>query len=113
MKLSTSVLALAALYTPSLASIVNTKSPYAVKGSHPVPPRWERLDRAHPNTPIELRIGLKQGDFDELERQLYESELHSKHDNILLILRRIRSQELQIWSTSFSRRNPRACKTIH
>jgi tripeptidyl-peptidase-1 len=74
MKLSTSILALTALLTPSLASLVNTRSPYAVKGSHPVPPRWERLDRAHPDHPIELRIGLKQSEFDELERQLYESK---------------------------------------
>jgi tripeptidyl-peptidase I len=72
--LSLSLIALAALVSPSLGVNIKSRSPYAVKGSHPVPPRWERIDRAHPDHPIELRIGVKQSQFDDLERQLYEGK---------------------------------------
>ena len=74
MKSSLSIVVLSTLLTSSLASVIESRSPYAVKGSHPVPPRWERIDRADPDQLIELRIGLKQSEFEELERQLYESK---------------------------------------
>ncbi|RMZ85597.1 hypothetical protein DV737_g663, partial [Chaetothyriales sp. CBS 132003] len=64
--------AIAASLTPGVLALVQPRSPYVVKGSHPVPPRWERVDRADPDHSIELRIGLTQSDFEELERQLYE-----------------------------------------
>ena len=53
---------------------LRSRSPYVVKGDHPVPPRWQRIDRAPAAHPIELRIGLKSSQFDELERQLYEGQ---------------------------------------
>lgn len=63
-------------FVPSLAFGVQLKSrsPYVVKGDHPVPPRWQRIDRAPAAHPIELRIGLESSKFDELERQLYEGQ---------------------------------------
>ena len=70
MKLSLTALAL--LPSLALAGQVKSRSPYVVKGDHPVPPRWERVDRAPAAHPIELRIGLKSSQFDELERQLYQ-----------------------------------------
>jgi tripeptidyl-peptidase I len=86
MKTSLALSCLAALVAPSLAATIKSRSPYAVKGSHPVPPRWERVDRAHPDHPIELRIGLKQSQFDELERQLYQSKKPSDSGIALLTM---------------------------
>jgi hypothetical protein len=58
----------------ALAGQLKSRSPYVVKGDHPVPARWQRVDRAPAAHPIELRIGLKASQFDELERHLYEGE---------------------------------------
>lgn len=54
------------------ASPLRNRSPYAVKETHPVPPRWSRVAAAPPEHVIDLQIGLTQGQFDELERHLYE-----------------------------------------
>ena len=56
----------------ALAGQIKARSPYVVKGDHPVPSRWQRVDRAPADHPIELRIGVKSSQFEELERQLYE-----------------------------------------
>lgn len=45
---------------------------YAVKETHVVPTQWKQLHRAPADHAITLRIGIKQGSFDELERHLYE-----------------------------------------
>ncbi len=89
MKSSLPVVALVALLSPSLATVVKSRSPYVVKGSHPVPSRWERMDRADPDHPVELRIGLKQSEFNELERQLYESKWATGGDLHLLTAHRV------------------------
>jgi tripeptidyl-peptidase-1 len=66
------------LLTAVLAAIVISGSPiasrqtYAVKDSHPVPARWSRGERAPADHVIQLHIGLKQNNFNELERHLYE-----------------------------------------
>ena len=46
---------------------------YAVKETHIVPPEFEEIGPAPANHLIRLQIGLKQGQFEELERHLYES----------------------------------------
>lgn len=56
------------------ASPIRARSPYVLKESHNVPAKWSRLMPAPKNHMIELRIGVKQGDFDELENQLYQGE---------------------------------------
>lgn len=56
----------------ALASPVKVRSPYAVKDSFHVPAKWSRVEDADADHMIELRIGVKQGDFTELERHLYE-----------------------------------------
>ncbi|KAK5015812.1 hypothetical protein LTR60_002699, partial [Cryomyces antarcticus] len=48
------------------------RSPYAVKDSHFVPPKWSRVGPAPADHTINLQIGLKQSQFDELERHLFE-----------------------------------------
>lgn len=50
-------------------------STYAVKESHFVPRSWIRIGSAPSDHTINLRIGLTQGQFDELEKSLYEGKV--------------------------------------
>jgi hypothetical protein len=47
-------------------------SSYQLKEYHHVPRSWSRIGAAPPDHIINLRIGLAQSRFDELERSLYE-----------------------------------------
>jgi tripeptidyl-peptidase-1 len=51
---------------------VQSRTAYAVKGAHPVPRQWTKLGRAPREQMLHLQIGVKQSQFDELERHLYE-----------------------------------------
>jgi tripeptidyl-peptidase-1 len=62
----TAVFAQAVLATPI------ARSTYAVKETHYVPRRWTQKGRAPKDQMLALQIGVKQGNFDELERHLYE-----------------------------------------
>jgi len=53
---------------------IRARTPYAAKDSHSVPARWTEVGTPSPAHKIELRIGLKQDQFHELERHLYEGE---------------------------------------
>ncbi|KAI4250164.1 MAG: hypothetical protein L6R40_000336 [Gallowayella cf. fulva] len=53
-------------------SPVRSRSLYAVKDSHHVPRKWTRVGDAPPDHVVNLEIALKQSQFDELERHLYE-----------------------------------------
>ncbi|KAF2652391.1 tripeptidyl-peptidase 1 precursor [Lophiostoma macrostomum CBS 122681] len=55
-----------------LATPIRAGSPYVVKETHPAPREWTKLDRAHESHVIQLQIGLKQSNWDELERHLNE-----------------------------------------
>jgi tripeptidyl-peptidase-1 len=57
-----------------LASPISARSPYTVKETHYAPREWTKMERANGESVIELQIGLKQGNFDELERHLYEGK---------------------------------------
>lgn len=48
-----------------------------VKETHPVPRGWRRTARANAAHNVNLQIGLKQGNFNELERSLYEGTCQS------------------------------------
>jgi len=65
---------LAAVATGVIATPV-ARSSYAVKETHFVPRDWSRLGRSHGGKTIQLQIGLKQGSFEELDRQLHESTI--------------------------------------
>lgn len=54
------------------ASPLQARSPYVVKDSHNAPSMWNDIGPAPSDTLINLHIGLKQSQFDELERHLYE-----------------------------------------
>jgi hypothetical protein len=47
-------------------------STYSLKEHHYVPRAWPRVGDAPPDHILSLRIGLTQGRFDELEKDLYE-----------------------------------------
>jgi len=68
------LLAVALAAQLSLGSPIKPRSPYAVKDSHFVPDKFSKLGPAPEDHVIELRIGVKQGDFDALEKHLYEGE---------------------------------------
>lgn len=72
MRSSGILLAVGLLATSALGKPVSHRSPYAIKDSHHVPKRWTEVRRPSADQTIELRIGLKQGSFSELERHLYE-----------------------------------------
>ncbi|KAI3324132.1 tripeptidyl-peptidase 1 precursor [Xylariaceae sp. AK1471] len=48
------------------------RSGYSVKDSHNVPGHWTKVARAPADHVMHIQIGLKQSNFPELERQLYE-----------------------------------------
>ena len=50
----------------------HARSTYAIKDTHIAPKAWLKAERADPRQPVRLNIGLTQGRFDELERNLYE-----------------------------------------
>ncbi|KAI9639968.1 hypothetical protein NHQ30_011637 [Ciborinia camelliae] len=54
------------------SSPIKARTPYAVKETHYPPSQWQRVGPARAGHMINLQIGLKQGQFDELERHLYE-----------------------------------------
>ena len=74
MKVNVSSVLLAVLYTAdtALGSPVHPRHSYAVKDSHNVPKQWSELGPAPSGHWINLKIGLKQSRFDELEKHLYE-----------------------------------------
>ncbi|KAF2136827.1 uncharacterized protein K452DRAFT_362269 [Aplosporella prunicola CBS 121167] len=77
----------AAVVSTTASPVLRTRSPYAVKDSHNVPRSWSRLSSAPGDHMINLQIGLKQGQFDELERHLYEvsDPAHDRYGNHLSI----------------------------
>ena len=67
---------------PLLATAASVRrADYSVKSEHPVPAKWQQLDRAPADHRLDLRIGLKQSNFEALERELYEvsSPSHPKY----------------------------------
>lgn len=68
----TALLSIAAAAQAALATPIRARSPYAVKETHYVPRQWSKRGRAPESHVLHLHIGLKQSQFDELERHLYE-----------------------------------------
>ena len=65
-------LALLAASTSILSSPLRSRTEYAVKDTHKVPRNWHKAGPAPAHKLLHLQIGLKQSQFDELERHLYE-----------------------------------------
>lgn len=66
------LLALAVAVQSVLGSPVQSRTAYAVRETHRVPRRWQKMGRAPSDKVLNLQIGIKQGQFGELERHLYE-----------------------------------------
>ena len=67
----TALLSLLCAVSSALAA-PHKRGEYAVKDRHAAPAQWKQLARAPKEHVVEMRIGLKQHKFEELERQLYE-----------------------------------------
>lgn len=67
-------LLLAVFSETAFSSPLHSRHSYAVKDSHNVPRTWSRVGPAPSAHRITLQIGLKQSQFDELERQLYQGQ---------------------------------------
>lgn len=72
MKATGILLAAGLLASSAVGKPVNQRSAFVVKDAHHVPRAWTEVRRPDADQKIALRIGLKQGSFAELERQLYE-----------------------------------------
>lgn len=64
--------ALLAASTSILSSPLRSRIEYAVKDTHNIPSKWYEVGPAPSDKLLHLHIGLKQSQFDELERHLYE-----------------------------------------
>lgn len=61
-----------AAFAAVLGDAVRPRNSYSVKEKHTVSRRWTAVDRAPRSHMIHLQIGLKQSNFEELERHLNE-----------------------------------------
>ena len=66
---------LAQAFVLGLSAAAPVDSVYAVKETFVVPPSFERIGDAPENHRIRLSVGLKQSQFDELERHLHEGRV--------------------------------------
>ncbi|TIA32389.1 subtilisin-like protein [Aureobasidium pullulans] len=60
------------LASGAYASPIQARTPYAVKDSHFVPSKWRQVAAAPSTHNIDLRIAVKQNQFTDLEKHLYE-----------------------------------------
>ena len=66
------LLVLVATATAFASPLDHLRSSYAVKEVHHVPAKWSRVSSAPADHILNVQIALKQSQFDELERHLYE-----------------------------------------
>ncbi len=66
-------------------SNLRSRTPYAVKETHHVPRSWRAIGPAPADHMIKLQIGLKQSQFSELERHLYEGSLDEEDVHLVNI----------------------------
>ena len=59
------------------ASPLQNAHAFVVKDAHPVPKSYTKTGPAPATQVLDLQIGLKQAQFDELERQLYDGMLRA------------------------------------
>ncbi|KAI0378056.1 tripeptidyl-peptidase [Hypomontagnella monticulosa] len=81
--------------------VIDRTTTYRVKESHPVPAKWQRRGLAPAHHMINLRIALKQGNFEELERQITQvsdpnNELYGRHLSATAIRNLVRPEKKTI-----------------
>ena len=72
MHMATLLAGAAALAATTAGTPLARDTTYAVKDTHNVPCKWERVGPAPGEHVLNMQIGLKQARFEELERHLYE-----------------------------------------
>jgi tripeptidyl-peptidase-1 len=65
----------------ALAAPLESRTAYEVKEVHNVPRKWSSKGRASPSHKLHMQIGLKQANFEELDRHLSEGEKSSTESN--------------------------------
>lgn len=76
MKFCLTILLSAAIGTQTVfGTPIRSRTPYSIKEEHNVPRKWTNLGRAAGDHKLHLQIGLKQHNFAELDRQLYEGKI--------------------------------------
>ncbi|KAH8801761.1 peptidase S8/S53 domain-containing protein [Xylogone sp. PMI_703] len=73
------LLSIATVAPEVVSSISQVRSDYVLKETHHIPRGWRRGDRAPEHYLLDLNIGVKQANFSELERHLYEVSHPSHH----------------------------------
>ena len=73
MRVSSGLLTLALVIEAALGSPVR-RAGYALKERSRIPRQWTESGPAPPEGRMVFSVGLKQSNFDELERQLYEGK---------------------------------------
>lgn len=58
----------------ALGTPIQSRTAYDVKEVHQAPRKWNQLGRAPGDHKLHLQIGLKQDNFAELDRHLYEGK---------------------------------------
>ncbi|CAG8950296.1 hypothetical protein HYFRA_00006789 [Hymenoscyphus fraxineus] len=66
------IFSLAATLQVAVSTPIQSRTAYKVKETHYVPRAWRVVDEAPKSHIVNLNIALKQGDFEELDRHLYE-----------------------------------------
>lgn len=64
-----------AVFAQAVLATPIARSTYAVKETHYAPRQWTQMGRAPKTLMLALQIGVKQGDFAQLERSLYEGKV--------------------------------------
>lgn len=67
------VAALAAIGVDAAAT-PRARTLYQVKETHSIPRKWQKRDRAPESHVIDLQIGVRQSNFEELEKRLFEGK---------------------------------------
>lgn len=98
------ILAVAVAAQAVFATPIKVRTDYAVKEVHPAPRKWVSAGRAPSDHKLHLQIGLKQENFDELERHLYEGMPTKAPQNLpSLIPNSLGSRTRSVWP-AFSHR---------
>lgn len=56
------------------AATPRARSVYQLKETHPAPRRWQKREPAPQSHVIDLQIGVRQSNYEELEKRLFEGK---------------------------------------
>ena len=102
------VAALLFIASTVVASPISSVQPrdYALKSSRPTPRKWKRQGSAPLDHRLQLQIGLRQSQIDDLIGHLDAGMLEASHkpfENMILTMCSVRSEACSLWTTSYGR----------